>query len=44
MYRRVIVDECETVMEYMSDLTGAEVNEILAAHPEWSIKCIAVEM
>lgn len=39
MYCRVIVDECGTVMEYVSDLTGAEINEILSEHPEWSIQC-----
>ena len=42
IYSRVIVDECGTVMEYVSDLTGAEVNEILEARPEWSIKCVEV--
>ena len=44
MYSRVIVDECGEIMEYVSDLTGAEVNEILEEHPEWSIKCVEVLM
>lgn len=44
IYSRVIVDECGEIMEYVSDLTGAEVNELLRQHPEWQIKCIPVEM
>jgi hypothetical protein len=44
MYSRVIVDECGEIMEYVSDLTGAEVNEILDEHPEWQIKCVPVGM
>lgn len=43
-YSRVIVDECGEIMEYVSDLTGAEVNEILDEHPEWQIKCLPIEM
>lgn len=43
MYARVIVNELGEIEEYVSDLTGAEVDEILADHPEWSIKCIPVE-
>ena len=31
-------------MEYVSDLTGAEVNEILEEHPEWSIEYVPIEM
>jgi hypothetical protein len=42
MYRRVIVDECGEIMEYVSDLTGAEINEILEEHPEWRITCQAI--
>ena len=42
MYRRVIVDECGEIMEYVSDLTGAEINEILEEHPEWQITCQAI--
>ena len=44
MYNRVIVDECGKIMEYVSDLTGAEVNEILDEHPDWQIKHIPIEM
>lgn len=44
MYSRVIVDECGEIMEYVSDLTGAEVNEILEEHPEWRITCLSVGM
>jgi hypothetical protein len=44
MYNRVIVDECGEIMEYVSDLTGAEVNEILDEHPEWRIICLSVGM
>jgi hypothetical protein len=43
MYARVIVNELGEIEEYVSDLIGAEVDEILADHPEWSIKCIPVE-
>ena len=43
MYSRVIVNELGEIEEYVSDLTGAEVEEILLEHPEWSIKCIPVE-
>lgn len=44
MYRRVIVDECGEIMEYVSDLTGAEISEILKEHPEWQITCLPIEM
>lgn len=44
MYSRVIVNELGEIMEYVSDLTGAEVNEILDEHPEWKIKYIPIEM
>ena len=44
MYNRVIVDECGEIMEYVSDLTGAEINEILDEHPEWQIKCVSIGM
>lgn len=44
MYRRVIVDECGEIMAYVSDLTMAEVNEILKDHPEWQITCLSIEM
>ena len=40
MYTRVIVNELGEIEEYVSDLTGAEVNEILDEHPEWKIKLI----
>ena len=43
MYSRVIVNELGEIEEYVSDLTGAEVEEILAEHPELKIKCIPVE-
>ena len=43
MYNRVITDECGEIMEYVSDLTGAEINAILEDHPEWSIKCVEVK-
>lgn len=43
MYGRVIVNELGEIEEYVSDLTGAEVEEILADHPDWKIKCIPVE-
>ena len=43
MYSRVIVNELGEIEEYVSDLTGAEVKEILAEHPEWKIKCIPIE-
>jgi hypothetical protein len=37
IYAQVIVDELGHLKEYVSDLTGAEVNEILENHPEWKI-------
>ena len=40
MYTRVIVNELGEIEEYVSDLTGAEVNEILDDHPEWKIKIV----
>lgn len=40
MYTRVIVNELGEIEEYVSDLTGAEVNEILDNHPEWKLKII----
>lgn len=43
MYSRVIVNELGEIEEYVSDLTGAEVEEILGEHPEWKIKCIPIE-
>lgn len=42
IYSRVIVNELGEIEEYVSDLTGAEVEEILEEHPEWKIKCIPV--
>ena len=44
IYSRVIVDECGEIMEYVSDLTGAEINEILEEHPEWQITTVQVGM
>ena len=43
IYSRVIVNELGEIEEYVSDLTGAEVEEILEEHPEWKIKCIPVD-
>ena len=40
MYTRVIVNELGEIEEYVSDLTGAEVNEILDNHPEWKLKIV----
>lgn len=37
IYTKVIVDELGEVQEYASDLTGAEINEILESHPEWKL-------
>lgn len=42
MYSRVIVNECGEIMEYVSDLTGAEMNEILEEHPEWKLKIMPI--
>lgn len=44
MYRRVIINECGEVMEYVSNLTETEVNEILEQYPEYRITCILIEM
>lgn len=30
-----IINEKGHIVEYASDLTGAEINEMLAKHPEW---------
>ena len=43
MYSRVIANELGEIEEYVSDLTGAEVEKILTEHPEWTIKCIPIE-
>ena len=43
MYSRVIVNELGEIEEYVSDLTGAEVEEILAEHPEWRLKVTPIE-
>ena len=42
IYSKVIIDELGHLVEYVSDLTGAEVEEILANHPEWKISTIMV--
>lgn len=41
-YRTAIVDECDCVMYWCSDLSGEEINEILDNHPEWWIRAIEV--
>lgn len=41
-YRTAIVDECDCVMYWCSDLSGEEINEILDNHPEWRIREIEV--
>lgn len=43
IYASVIVNELGEIEEYVSDLTGAEVNEILDEHPEWKIKYLPIE-
>lgn len=42
IYARAIVDELGYVVEWVSDLTGAEINEILTEHPEYTIKAIQI--
>ena len=42
IYSKVIVDELGHLQEYVSDLTGAEVNDILANHPEWKVTTVMV--
>lgn len=42
VYAQVIVDELGHLQEYVSDLTGAEVNEILENHPEWKITTMMI--
>ena len=42
IYSKVIVDELGHLVEYVSDLTGAEVEEILANHPEWKISNVMI--
>lgn len=44
IYSKVIVDECGDIMEYVSDLTGDEMTEILESHPEWKLKIMPIEM
>ena len=41
-YTRAIVDELGHLVEYASDLTGAEINEILEEHPEYRLTTIMV--
>ena len=42
IYSKVIVDELGHLVEYVSDLTGAEVEEILQTHPEYKMTTIMV--
>ena len=42
IYSKVIVDELGHIQEYVSDLTCAEINEILAEHPEWKMTTVMV--
>ena len=42
VYSKVIVDELGHLQEYVSDLTGAEVEQILADHPEWKMTILMV--
>ena len=42
IYSRVIVDELGHLQDYVSDLTGDEINTILAEHPEWKITTVMV--
>jgi hypothetical protein len=44
VYARVIVDELGHLVEYASDLTGAEINEMLEEHPEWRLTTQAIGM
>jgi hypothetical protein len=44
VYARVIVDELGYLVEYASDLTGAEINEMLEEHPEWRLTIQAIGM
>lgn len=39
-FRRAIVDELGYVMYWCSELADNEIDEILASHEEWNIKCI----
>lgn len=38
----VIVNELGEIEEYISDLTGAEIEELLTEHPEWKIEYIPI--
>jgi len=42
VYSRVIVDELGHLQDYVSDLTGDEINIILAEHPEWKITTVMI--
>lgn len=42
IYSKVIVDELGHIQEYASDLTGAEINDILENHPEWKMTTVMV--
>lgn len=42
IYSNVIVDELGHLQDYVSDLTGDEINTILAEHPNWKITRIMV--
>ena len=39
-FRSAIVDELGEVMYWLSDLTKAEIDEIMSNHEEWMIKCV----
>ena len=42
VYSRVIVDELGHLVDYASDLTGAEINKMLEEHPEWKLTTQAI--
>lgn len=44
IYASVIVNEKGHLVEYVSDLTGDEIITMLAEHPEYSIRKIAIAM
>ena len=41
-YRRAVINELNEVVEWVSDLTGGELNELLEEHPEYRITCVGV--
>lgn len=41
-YRIAIVDECGDIVRWCSNLSVAEIDDILSNHPEWHKECVLI--